>query len=401
MNDIQIGKLLKTEKTPLYIFDLDELLERIKFLRERLPDKVKLCYAVKANSFILEEVNNAVDRLEICSPGELSICQKLKLPPEKFVISGVYKEAALMEQLIYGENTVGHYTVESMSQFKLLHDTAVKYSKKISLLLRLTSGNQFGLEEREIERLIEQYKDAPFVDIAGIQYFSGTQKNSVKRLRRETEYVDCYINKLQEHYGLEIKELEFGPGFPVAYFDGEDFDEVHFMEEFSSMISNMSFKGKIVLELGRSIAASCGTYVTKVVDTKVNHGQNYGIVDGGMNHIVYYGQSMAMKQPVCRKLFSDKDGEKEKWNICGSLCTANDILIKQFPLWNLQIGDVLVFSNTGAYCMTEGISLFLTRDLPEIILIKQGNAPQIVRGSVPTDYFNTPQRRENNYGKIN
>ena len=51
--------------------------------------------------------------------------------------------------------------------------------------------------------------------------------------------------------------------------------------------------------------------------------------------------------------------------------------------------------------MTEGISLFLTRDLPEIILIKQGNAPQIVRGSVPTDYFNTPQRRENNYGKIN
>lgn len=390
MDDIRISQLLETEKTPFYVFDLDELLGRVRFLRRHLPDKIKLCYAVKANTFILKEISSEIDRLEICSPGELRICQKLKLPTEKFVISGVYKEASVMEQLISDENTAGYFTVESMSQFKLLYEAAVKKRKTINLLLRLTSGNQFGLEEHEIEKLIDRYKNDSYVAIRGIQYFSGTQKNSLKRLRREIEYVDSYLKKLNEQYDFNIDELEFGPGFPAAYFVGEDFDEVHFMEEFSSMISDMSFRGKIVLELGRSIAASCGTYVTKVVDTKTNHGQNYGIVDGGMNHIVYYGQSMAMKHPVLRKLFSAADDNKEKWNICGSLCTVNDILVKQFPLCDLHVGDVLIFENTGAYCMTEGISLFLSRDLPEVILLKNNEAYKVVRSNVPTDCLNTP-----------
>lgn len=390
MDDIRISQLLDTENTPFYVFDLDELLGRIRFLRQHLPDEVKLCYAVKANTFILKEICSEIDRLEICSPGELRICRNLKLPAEKFVISGVYKEASLMEQLISDENGAGHFTVESMSQFKLLYEAAVKNRKTINLLFRLTSGNQFGLGEHEIEKLIEQYKNNSLVVIRGIQYFSGTQKNSLKKLRREIEYVDSYLEKLNEHYGFQAEELEFGPGFPAAYFEGDDFDEVHFMEEFSSMISDMSFKGRIVLEVGRGIAASCGTYITKVVDTKINHGQNYGIVDGGMHHIVYYGQSMAMKHPVLRKLFSSPDDKKEKWNICGSLCTINDILVKQFPISDLQIGDVLVFENTGAYCMTEGISLFLSRDLPEVILLKNDDAPKVVRSNVRTDYLNTP-----------
>ena len=38
---------------------------------------------------------------------------------------------------------------------------------------------------------------------------------------------------------------------------------------------------QVVLELGRSVVASCGTYLTSVVDTKTNVGSNYAIVDGG------------------------------------------------------------------------------------------------------------------------
>lgn len=64
----------------------------------------------------------------------------------------------------------------------------------------------------------------------------------------------------------------------------------------------------MTLELGRSIAASCGTYLTRVVDVKRNKNQNYAIVDGGMHQMVYYGQSMAMQLPDCR-LFPARAGE--------------------------------------------------------------------------------------------
>ena len=40
--------------------------------------------------------------------------------------------------------------------------------------------------------------------------------------------------------------------------------------------------------------------------------------------------------------------------------------------------------------MTEGISLFLSRDLPEVILLKYDEAYKVVRSNVPTDCLNTP-----------
>lgn len=42
--------------------------------------------------------------------------------------------------------------------------------------------------------------------------------------------------------------------------------------------------------------------------------------------------------------------------------------MKNVPMSEPDTGDVIVFEKAGAYCMTEGISLFLSRDLPEILL---------------------------------
>ena len=104
------------------------------------------------------------------------------------------------------------------------------------------------------------------------------------------------------------------------------------------MLQAMKYQGPVTLELGRSIAAACGTYVTQIVDTKTNKGENYAIVDGGIHQLVYYGQSMAMKQPKMQFIKTSPSDQavnhlpKQLWNICGSLCTINDILVKQLPL---------------------------------------------------------------------
>ena len=389
MDDIVCRELLQSKTTPMYVFDMEVLEKRIAFLREHLPPEVDLCYAVKANPFLIKEVSSMVERLEICSPGELEICQRLAAPSEKFVISGVHKDAAQMTKLIE-ETHVGMFTVESMAQFRMLHRAASNCKKRIPLLLRLTSGNQFGIDEAVLEEIVADYRESPWVDIRGVQYYSGTQKTSVKKLRRELTSIDDFLDTLAEKYGYYAAELEFGPGFPVTYFEGENFDEEAFLQELKELIAGMRFSGKVTLELGRSIAASCGSYLTKVVDAKKNHEQNYAIVDGGMHQLSYFGQFMAMKRPHIRHLSSGEQKDAVDWNICGSLCTVNDILVKQLSLTDLQIGDVLVFENTGAYSMTEGISLFLSRDLPEIVLRKQDGSFTTVRRHTMTDTLNTP-----------
>ena len=386
MEEKTIKQLLENFKTPAYIFDIQKLKNRVKFLKESLPENVLLCYAIKANTFIVKEIEDCIDRLEVCSPGEYEICKASNIGGNKILITGVYKTPKVIKNIIENEKDVDYFTIESMEQFRLIKD--IKKDKKIKIMLRLTSGNQFGINEEEIEELVKNYNKYENIEITGIQYFSGTQKTSLKIIQREIDYVDSFVKELKEKYQFETKELEFGPGFPVYYFQNTEFDEEAYLKEFSKIISNMEYKGKIVLELGRSIAASCGYYITKVVDKKTNKGQNYAILDGGINHITYYGQTMAMKLPKCRIYPQRENTENEKWNLCGSLCTINDILVKQFPVGNLQIGDVFIFENTGAYCMTEGISLFLSRELPQVIKLKEDGSLELIRDSLPTYVLN-------------
>ena len=82
--------LIQANAGAFYVFDTEILRERVKKLRALLPEEIKLCYAVKANTFIIGAIEPYIDRLEVCSPGEAEICAQLKVDTQKMVISGVY-----------------------------------------------------------------------------------------------------------------------------------------------------------------------------------------------------------------------------------------------------------------------------------------------------------------------
>lgn len=378
-----IKKIAENYDTPTYVFDIKTLKDRIKYLKSELPSKVNLCYAIKANTFIVKQIEEDVDRFEVCSNGEYEICHEKKIKEDKILISGINKDAALINKII-NESNIRLFSIETMSQFESLKNQ----KENVKILIRITSGNQFGINEEECREIIKNRREYPHIEIKGLQYFTGTQKNSIKILKKELEYMDKLIAEIEQDYGFVIEELEFGTGFPVHYFSNENFDEHAFMKEFSGILDNLKFSHKITLEIGRSIVASCGMYLTKVVDTKINKGERFAIVDGGINHLVYYGQFMAMKIPVMEIYPRRDDGETEEWNICGSLCTINDILVKKLEVSNLNVGDILVFKNTGAYCMTEGISLFLSRDLPQVLISDKNEKIEVVRKITPTFNLN-------------
>ena len=386
MEEQIVKKIAQEYGTPTYVFDIPKVNDRIKYLKTLLPENVLLCYAIKANTFIVKDIEENIDRFEVCSPGEYEICKSKNVNSEKILISGVYKSEETTKYMLETDKKIGYYSIESMEQFELLK--SLSRDRKINVMIRLTSGNQFGINECEVEEIIKNRSEYQNLDIKGIQYFAGTQRGSLKLLEKELNYMDTIIKRLEEQYNFTVQELEFGPGFPIHYFQNDEFNEKEFIEGFAEIIKNMNFKCKIILELGRSIAASCGYYITKVVDRKINKNQKYAILDGGINQLVYYGQSMAMKLPKC-KVYPKRDNlDEEKWNLCGSLCTINDILVKQFPVGNLNINDLFVFENTGAYCMTEGIALFLSRNLPKVIKLKKNNELELIRNDLSTYVFN-------------
>ena len=95
-----MNEILKQNKTAFYVFDVKTLKDRVAYLRKMLPEDVAICYAIKANTFITAELENDVDRFEICSPGEAEICDLLDIPDKMMVISGVYKTPEVSSELI-------------------------------------------------------------------------------------------------------------------------------------------------------------------------------------------------------------------------------------------------------------------------------------------------------------
>ena len=388
MNEEKLRELAVSLDTPSYVFDTDILTERARWIADTIRP-AKLCFAMKANPFLVKVLDGYVERYEVCSPGEFHICVQNGLDMEKIVLSGVNKE---YEDVLYAmEQGVVHYTAESRGQFYLVSRCAEELDRHVEILLRVTSGNQFGMSEEDVRQLIRERDKYPYVNIRGLQYFTGTQKKVIKKIAAEVEYIEDLIRRLAEEEGFVTRELEFGPGLGVPYFTKDDFAEDRSLLESFMELFREKRPYEVTFEMGRYLTASCGYYMTKIMDQKRNDAVNVCIVDGGINHVNYYGQNMAMKTPIL-SYFPQHPLEQEKeeeWTVYGSLCTVADILLKKLPLCDARVGDYLVFHNIGAYSVTEGIYLFLSRRMPKIYLYGKTTGERLIREAVETWKWNT------------
>ena len=215
-----IKELIEKEHTPTpaYVFDLDKMKEFVKKVQSCLGESTQLCYAMKANPFLTGPMMDVVPTFEVCSPGEFRICERVGVPMERIVLSGVYKNPKDMEYVLSTYGGKGVYTVESLQHLQILNDTAVRLGMKITVLIRVTSGNQFGVDEADIRKIISDRTDYPGVEIEGLQFYSGTQKKDLSQMKTELEHLDEFIGELKSESGFEAQVLEYGPGFFVPYF---------------------------------------------------------------------------------------------------------------------------------------------------------------------------------------
>ncbi|MEF9840877.1 MAG: alanine racemase [Lachnospiraceae bacterium] len=389
-----IRKMISFLDTPSYVFNLDQLTAHLQLLREKLGTHTQLCYAMKANPFLIGAMEDFVDTYEVCSPGEFRICERAHIPMDKIVLSGVHKDRKDIEYVLDQYDGKGTFTVESWSHLHLLEACASKRSMKIKVLIRVTSGNQFGMDEKDVCEIIKNRDQYGALCFCGLQYYSGTQKKNISKINKELQYLDDLCQLIETKYHYQMEELEYGPGFFVSYFQNEkEIDSTAMIDAFVTSLQQLQFQGKLKLEMGRFMAAGCGYYITKIIDQKRNQNQNYCIVDGGIHHLNYYGQTMAMKIPKFMHISKEEsnledENETKEWNICGSLCTVGDVLVKNLPLQHAKINDILVFENMGAYSVTEGIYLFLSRDLPSIYTYTKTNGMQLIREALQTDSMN-------------
>lgn len=391
MNKTQLIQLLKETDTPSYVFSVDEFEQRARLVKKYFGEKTGLCFSIKANPFLLGCLPEVFDKIEVCSPGELTVCEKTGADPATIIFSGVNKTPEDVERAM--DDKVGTFTAESWLHAELINNSAVKRGIKVPVLVRVTGGSQFGMDEKDALDLISHRDEYEGIDIVGLHFFTGTQKRKPAAIEKELDFISAFADRVKEETGLEIKRIEYGTGLAVDYFKADaDSSEEERLAAISDKVRAVAEKYELTVEMGRFFAAPCGYYFTKVMDVKTNAGINYAIVDGGMNHLKYDGQIQGMQIPVIEHINSDecKESKTEKWTLCGSLCTTNDILARDAEFDSLEIGDVLVFCRTGAYSSMEGMAVFLSRELPSIWMYSEKDGLKLVRKLLRADVFNTP-----------
>lgn len=131
------------------------------------------------------------------------------------------------------------------------------------------------------------------------------------------------------------------------------------------------------------------------MDTKVNDGTHYGIIDGGIHQLKYDGQTQSMQIPPIIHIGKDcKTAEAVKetwgWTLCGSLCTTADVIARNAEFTNLACGDLLVFQRTGAYSVDEGIAMLLSRDMPSVYILNKSGEMKLIRKRLDTHWLHIP-----------
>lgn len=401
MYESKLKEIAQTYGTPTYAFFEEELMKQVGLIRKLLPQGTGLCFAMKANPFLAGALAGLTDKLEVCSFGEYEICIREGIDADRLVVSGVSKTLGQMEEIMCYSKGRGIYTIESKQQYEVLKTCARKLDVRLKVLPRLSSGNQFGMDEESLMQVLSQIYEDDLMDVAGLHYYGGTQKKKEK-VEKELKQLENIAKRISETYKLDDLELEYGPGLRVSYFendsagDKELADAEKQLTELACLLEKLQGYKRITIELGRFLTAGCGYFLTRIMDIKQTGKSGYIIVDGGIHQINYYGQLMGMKKPYM-KLIGENEAREVKQNdgglggysVCGSLCTANDVLVRDIKSDNPKIGDVLSFERCGAYSVTEGMALFLSRDLPQVLYVKADGTVDRLRDKTEINVLNS------------
>jgi diaminopimelate decarboxylase len=385
--------------TPFYLYDLEDIFEKIRDIGNAFGNEIKLYYAIKANSNVelLKAIREKVDGLDISSYGEMEQSLLAGYSPQQLSFAGPGKTYEELEKAI--KSGIGIISVESLREMEDIKGITSSIHKKVDIALRVNptllikefaikmggQATQFGIDEEKLDEAIDYLrKNEEHLNFKGIHVYSGTQCLNEEALVKNVDNVLEISKKLEKEYDLECSWINLGGGFGVSYHDNQKLNIQTIAEGVKKAFKNYKefTKGNpsFVCELGRYLVTEAGIYVTKVTSHKESRGKLYFILDGGMNHHLSasgnFGQ--IIKKNFMVKNLSNPNDKKVNCNLVGPLCTTLDILGRDIAVESPRVGDIIGFLNSGSYGFTSSPLLFLGHETP-VELLAYNDEIKIIR----------------------
>jgi len=339
--------------TPCYLFSWERVLHVwhvLKALKGDIPVRHWLSLKSQPLRRLVQEWRSLNTGIEVVSEFELRAALSAGFSTENILVNGVGKHHWMEGISVSGLRV--HF--DSVDEASRLAKTAARLAWRVGLRFALRKQvdpdeplfyTQFGLSAAEARATVGALR------AAGVAL-----ESAHFHLRSNVPAASEYSEALAE-MGLRCQEANFSPrfidcggGLPCP---GDDlprdahssFKMAEFIEVLRSGVRAFSGVEEIWLENGRFVTGRAGALVIRVVDIKDRPECRYVICDGGRtNHALVsdWERHNVFSIPA-------RSARSRLTTLCGPTCMAFDRLCRLELPDDVQIGDLMVWQNAGAY----------------------------------------------------
>lgn len=397
-------ELAKEFGTPLYVMDEATIRNTCKSyvnsIKTHYDGKGLPMYASKALSCkaLVQLADSENMGLDVVSGGEIYTAMKANFPPEKIQFHGNNKtEAELRMALDYN---IGKIIVDNLYELELLNKIAGEKNKVVKISMRIKPGidahthnfimtgqidSKFGfaLETGEAMAAVKESLKLGNVDLTELHCHIGSQIFDIDPFVKAAEVMMDFIGQIKRETGHLVTELNLGGGYGIKYTENDNpvpYD--NYMAAVSKAVKAKAAENDIpvpfiYMEPGRSVVGEAGITLYTVGGRKeIPDVRTYVSVDGGMTDNIRY----ALYESEYTVVNAGKADQKpnEKVTVAGKCCESGDLIQKDTPVADVQVGDTLAVLSTGAYNYSMA-SNYNRNPRPAIVMVKDGKARLIVK----------------------
>jgi diaminopimelate decarboxylase len=358
---VPLDVLAREIGTPCYVYSAPLLTERFTALQRALTGvPYRLHYALKANSTlaIARRLRSLGASADVNSAGELEVALRAGFTPDQIVVTGVGKTRSELERAV--QLGVMAINAESFGEVDRIAAIAEAGGRVARVAVRInpdvdagshphistgSKATKFGVSIDDARAMIREVAARPGLRLVGLHVHVGSQITSAEPLARGASIVAAFARELLAQ-GVALEHIDLGGGLGIPYRPGE---KVLAPEEYAAaVLPHVRELGlSLLFEPGRWIVGPCGVLLTEVVDLKSRAGGGtFVIVDAGMTDLMrpaLYGAWHEIQAVVPR------EGAPLTADIVGPVCETTDTFAAGRRLTPVEVGDLLVIRDAGAY----------------------------------------------------
>jgi diaminopimelate decarboxylase len=345
--------------TPLHVYSRAAVEEAYRgYARAFAAVPHRICYALKANACggLLKVLAGLGAGADVVSGGELKAALRAGFPPSSIVFSGVGKTD---EEIALGVTSrIGEFNAESEEEVARIDRAASAAGTVARMTLRVNPDvdarshpyvstglrdSKFGVELAEAPGVLERARRLPGVRVVGVQCHIGSQITDLSAIGQAAESLSHLARRLLGQ-GHPLDTIDVGGGLGVDYEGDGAPGPADLAAQVLPALHGLPLR--LLLEPGRSLVASAGVLLARVLYVKRRPDRTFVIVDAGMNDLLRPSLYAAFHriEPV-----SLRPGPPAPVDVVGPVCEAGDFLARGRPLPPVEPGDLLTVFDTGAY----------------------------------------------------